>query len=217
MDSLKSHSPLPVLDVPDSLDTHIPDLSTLTKKNSPVLDPIFAAAALPLYDDDEDDKALTREKPKPRRRSSFGARVMAMFMPDKKKEEEERAQAKAKAKVRFHEYSRCNKFFMAIVVVRSSLTGYPPLLHRSSQFQARLKEAAENEGPRSFSFKKGSPARGLSLKDGAMDFGLDTPVEVLAALASLHVEGNTPKNGEDEEDAKANRRRRRNGRRRRSI
>mmetsp|Transcript_10493 Transcript_10493/g.21226 ORF Transcript_10493/g.21226 Transcript_10493/m.21226 type:complete len:312 (+) Transcript_10493:190-1125(+) len=185
LDSLKSAATLSSLPSLDSPDSHIPDTSTLTKKNSPILDPIGAASPLmDMFDDDEDDKALTSTRPKPRRRSSFSQRVMALFMPEKRDLEAERAEAEAKAK-----------------------------------FQKKLRDAVAKEDKKQFSFKKGSPTRGMSLKDGAMDFGIDTPVEVLAALASLHVEGSTPKNkdGADVDDSKANRGRRRNGRRRRSV
>ena len=127
LDSLKNGATLPSLSSPDSLDSHISDMSTLTKKNSPILDPIGAASPLMnIFDEDEDDKALTSMRPKPRRRSSFSQRVMALFMPEKRDLEAERAEAEAKAK-----------------------------------FQKRLSDAVAKEGSKQFSFKRGSPTRGM--------------------------------------------------------
>mmetsp|Transcript_12835 Transcript_12835/g.26190 ORF Transcript_12835/g.26190 Transcript_12835/m.26190 type:complete len:317 (+) Transcript_12835:127-1077(+) len=56
-----------------------------------------------------------------------------------------------------------------------------------------------------------SSVKGLDLSNGAMEFGEDTPIEVLAALASLHKEGGGG-GAQDEQE-----RRKRRSRRRRSI
>ena len=105
----------------------------------------------------------------------------------------------------------CNPFFQALFGESRDLEAEAQA-EAKAKIMAQVSEGVAKEAPRRLSFKGTSSAagvsavRGISLKDGAMDFGVDTPVEVLAALASLH---------SDEDGGKARRRRR--DRRRRSL
>ena len=60
-----------------------------------------------------------------------------------------------------------------------------------------------------------SSAKGIDLSNGAMEFGADTPIEVLAALASLHKDEG--EEGGDADISLEERRKKRRARRRRSI
>ena len=60
-----------------------------------------------------------------------------------------------------------------------------------------------------------SSAKGIDLSNGAMEFGADTPIEVLAALASLHKDNGIE--GSEGDMSAEERRKKRRARRRRSI
>eukprot|EP00519_Triparma_laevis_P006897 CAMPEP_0182520006 /NCGR_PEP_ID=MMETSP1321-20130603/45395_1 /TAXON_ID=91990 /ORGANISM="Bolidomonas sp., Strain RCC1657" /LENGTH=314 /DNA_ID=CAMNT_0024728007 /DNA_START=430 /DNA_END=1371 /DNA_ORIENTATION=- len=173
----KSLSPLPDLPSPSKLPEDLmPEIDSLTKLSSPTLPSLgpLSPRSQAVLDAEEDEDGLTStvaRKPKRemKRRASFGSRVLKALFGESRDLEAE-AQAEAKAKI-----------------------------------MAQVSEGVAKEAPRRLSFKGTSSAagvsavRGISLKDGAMDFGVDTPVEVLAALASLHSDEDGGKQGGGEE------------------